>query len=276
LLCAGDEKDKSVAISFVNLERLRAVRAAKSELADRLERATLPTLTSEACEGLDKDASNGDGALHHWCLKVLQDGVDRKEELNLVGLSYGIATWDDWAKRLAESYVIQTELFDCFATTSNSGATPSLEGWKVPTKRHDVCVSGHEKLDGSRRFEPLAAQLHGRGPRGTLLKMDVEGAEWEALGAVEDEELQKVDLFDLQIYLCGGPLASGGEERARGLRERVQVLERLARIFYVVARAPEKGSLFRGKEDADLCGGGMRYPDTISMSYVNRQRFAEV
>ena len=33
--------------------------------------------------------------------------------------------------RLANVFGVRTILFDCFATPSNSGKTPSLEGWKV-------------------------------------------------------------------------------------------------------------------------------------------------
>ena len=40
-------------------------------------------------------------------------------------------------------------------------------------------------------FEPPPA-----GPAGTLMKIDVEGGEWEALAAVSDEDLKKVDLLD--------------------------------------------------------------------------------
>ena len=69
-------------------------------ITDSLDPKKRKSPGGEDCEGLETSASNGDGALYHWCLTVLDRALAAKDEEQLVGLSYGIATWDDWAHRL--------------------------------------------------------------------------------------------------------------------------------------------------------------------------------
>merc|ERR1712113_1365911 len=126
-----------------------------------------------------------------------------RSDESLVGFSYGIDTWDSWSKRLANIYGIATVLYDCFATAAKLGRTPSLEGYEPPCLRKEICISDTTKTDNDgRQFESFSAHLAPRGPRGTLLKIDVEGNEWLPLQSVSDSDLNKIDLLDVQFYPC--------------------------------------------------------------------------
>jgi len=134
-----------------------------------------------------------------------------------------------------------------------------------------MCASAAwNSLTRGRRFELLGAHLRAHGAEGIFLKIDVEGYEWEALAAATDDELRKVSLFDLQLYLCND------RTDRKSLRSRVNVLERLAGIFGVVARAPADVERFRGQDDDAICAMDGRYPGTVSVSYVNRADLAAI
>jgi len=270
----------TVDVSYVSSERLAHARLARSELVDRIERSTAPTVAPERCDGFEDSASNGDGALHVWCRKVLEaavgigGGKGSKPPSGALGLSYGIFTWDSWSRHLSNNFKVPTVLYDCYATAATLGDTPALEGYKAPSRREEICLSGSERTEGGKKFQSLGQHLAPRGTRGTLVKIDIEGSEWSALRGLTDEELGKMDLLDLQIYLCHALPPDPVERRAK-LLQRVALLERLVALFGVTARAPQSRR-YRGRTDDELCGSKRSsYPDVISISYVNLARLAD-
>jgi len=98
-----------------------------------------------------------------------------------------------------------------------------------------------------------------------MVKIDIESAEWEALESMKDEDLAKVAMLDLQIYLCRD---LPHDDRRTALDRRIRLLERLTELFHVVARAPAHTSAFRGVADNEICSD--KFPQTVSATYVNK------
>jgi len=255
-----------VSASFVNGHALAETRKGQHELVDRIELASRVTVSADECDGIDSSATEGDGQLHGWCRSVLLAALERTaKDSRVVGISYGIATWDRFSRFMSDRYGVHTILYDCHVTPANAGKTPSLEGYKVPNTRKDVCLGERTYETGNRlAFETLEDHLHAR-KRGAFVKIDVEGDEWAPLANVPKDVLKKIDLLDMQFYLCHG------DRSKQGMMRKIEVLERLATIFSVTARAPKDGMRFRGKTDADLC----KDPPIFSVSYVNKARLAE-
>mmetsp|Transcript_95723 Transcript_95723/g.308754 ORF Transcript_95723/g.308754 Transcript_95723/m.308754 type:complete len:308 (+) Transcript_95723:118-1041(+) len=253
-------------------------------LTDHIERVTRPTVEDTKCNGFDHTASDGVGAAYAWCCKVMKNltRAASAKSIDLVGLSYGIFTWDRWSQFLANSYSVPTRLYDCYSTTKN---TAPLTGYKTPYTREDSCVGSKAGMFKGRHFVTLQSHLEARPAVGTLVKLDVEGSEWDVLEATTDDQLQKIDLLDMEIHFC--EMLSGGKDKE--LVRRAGILERLLAIFAVSAREPSPWRLWTGTKPGfavkNICTGmgGSKYDATengfptnwmASVSYVNRRHFA--
>jgi hypothetical protein len=271
---------------------------AGSGLVDRIANALEPRVLSKDCNGFT-DQGNG-GAYYRWCNKVLDQAVEHhKQDPQLVGLSYGIFTWDPWSRYLANDYNISTKLYDCYATKPFNGIHAK---YNIPYERNNVCVDGAARVDkDGRKFESFIDHLNTRPRRGTLVKMDVEGSEWAALKSVSDEDLKKIDLLDMEIHFCKSMDGMKPHEKRAEMEDRVKTLERLTRLFQVTGRDPaapndpdyteankKKGRGHDGdylnRTDDEICGdsmypgpkGGRHHAGMLSVSYVNRDRLAGV
>lgn len=274
-------------------------------MADRLAEALTPTVTAKDCDGF-YDEGHG-GAFYRWCLNVLNQAVDRRAKEGLLGLSYGIFTWDSWSRYMSNDFGVDTVLHDCFATTPFEGIHAN---YTVPYLRKDVCISGNgmSPLPGdSKRFESFNTHLAPRPSRGTFVKIDIEGSEWDILKNITDEELQKIDLLDMEIHMCHIPWAApegdanageginvwqstAADKRMALLRDRVETVERLLKVFSVTGRDPADHSdpnvgesnaeaNYYGHTDEEICGT-VNYPKKgcqgmFSISFVNKRRLAE-
>jgi len=240
---------------------------------NRIDWATRPTVSAKTCGGFDTEATNGPGAASWWCRRVLDAAVAGMGDNGLVGLSYGIFTWDTWSKRMSNHYRIPTELYDCYQQIESSPSKEILE-YKAPSRRHEICVDGKTHTRGGRRFESFAEHMQRRKGKRTVVKMDVEGSEWEALASCSDECLNSIDLLDLEIHLCE-------EACPKSLLAMAVVLERLLDFFEVTGRATGNDLPFDVNSSDDVVchprkGDGRVYPSTASISYVNKARLAEL
>jgi len=245
-----------------------------SQLVIRIAAATRPASgIAEQCGGLDTAASSGEGAWYAWCKKLLSRLLSGEAVKNRVGLSYGISTWDNWSKRLANEYGVRTLLFDCYCTTENCGPTPSLEGYKTPNTRIAKCVAGEKFSLEGRDFETLSSRLSTLTVNSAFLKLDVEGSEWGSLRRLTDADLRKIDILNLKVYFCGKPQETVSDD-VIGMPERVAILERLAKHFLVTARSPSNPKLWLGPTDHNLCGHSDK-TGWASISYASRERVSE-
>ena len=130
--------------------------------------------------------------------------------------SYGINGYDGWGCDVATRLASTTHQYDCFNVEVPICATGR-------TIFHPLCVAGTERSDETgRRFESLSKQIADNGDRlrRLVVKMDVEGAEWESLLRTPNETLRRVDQLVLELH-------GVDEERF------VAVVQKLKRTFHI-------------------------------------------
>ena len=141
------------------------------------------------------------------CRNLLQDVA--------AGYSYGISGYDGWGCDIATRRKVPVHQYDCFNTEVPVCKTGQ-------TIFHAECVGGTSRTEEGRLFDTLPGQLtkNGDGARHVVIKMDVEGAEWESLPVIPDEVWQRVDQLVIEMH---------------GVREQqyLDVVRRLKTFFHV-------------------------------------------
>ena len=178
-------------------DRQRAVREA---LRDELRTVTLANCT------LKRYGSDHDGGY-----LLCENLVARAES----AYSYGIATEDNWGCDVSRQLDVAVHQYDCFTPHR-----PACGGGRFVF--HDECIGPTRTTVEARRFDTLAAQIAANGDAGRrlLVKMDVEGAEWESLRATPDAVLDTIDQFAMELH--------GTDETS------LEVVRRLKERFYLV------------------------------------------
>jgi hypothetical protein len=130
--------------------------------------------------------------------------------------SYGIEGRDEWACDVARQTGVPVHEYDCFDPRRPvcPGATFLFQ---------DECVGGTYDVSNKRVFDTVAHQIAKNGDSGKrlVLKMDVEGSEWDAFPALADEALGTIDQMLVEFHRTEEPRFLG-------------VVERLKRTFYIV------------------------------------------
>ena len=140
---------------------------------------------------------------------------------NLIGgtqaaYSYGIDTEDNWGCDVSRELGVPVQQYDCFTPHR-----PSCEGGKFVF--HDECVGTRlETIDGQ-PFDTISSQILQNGDTGKnlLMKIDIEGAEWDSLMATPDAVLDKILQMPMELH---------------GIDQRkfLEVVRRLKKQFYLV------------------------------------------
>lgn len=185
----------------VYLTRQRAERAIREALLDELT-----TVTLSNCD-LTRYGGEHDGG--YVLCGNLVEGVQ-------AAYSYGIETEDNWGCQVAREQGVTTHQYDCFTEHR-----PTCDGGTVAF--HDECVGPKaETIDGN-AFDSIPGQIAKNGDTGKrlLVKMDIEGAEWDSLLATPDSVLATIDQLPMELH---------GTDEARFL----EVVRRLKRQFYLV------------------------------------------
>ena len=131
------------------------------------------------------------------------------------GYSYGISGYDQWGCDVSRALSVPMHQYDCFNLTR-----PVCLGGR--TEFHEECIGGElATLDG-RLFDSLENQFakNGDGGKQVIVKMDVEGAEWESLQRTPDAVFEKIDQLTIELH-------GVGEERF------LSVVQKLKQFFYV-------------------------------------------
>jgi hypothetical protein len=111
--------------------------------------------------------------------------------------SYGISGYDGWGCDTAARLSATTHQYDCFNVQQ-----PTCT--KGTTVFHPLCIAGEAKVDQEgRTFQSLEQQLadNDHAESRVVVKMDVEGAEWESLLRTPEAVLQHVDQLVLVSQL---------------------------------------------------------------------------
>jgi hypothetical protein len=132
------------------------------------------------------------------------------------GYSYGISGYDQWGCDVARKFNVRVHEYDCFNLTKPSCA----DGVTV---FHAECVGPSRRTgENGRIFDTLENQLasNGDGADRVVLKMDVEGAEWETLLLTTSAVLERIDQLVVEFH-------------GVGLEHQIAVVRRLKQFFHV-------------------------------------------
>jgi hypothetical protein len=183
------------------------VRDVREALLKELHTVTLKNCTLKRYGGTGaKDQPDIGGYL--MCAN-LADGIQ-------TAYSYGIAGEDSWGCQVSREFGVTIHQYDCF-----NDDRPSCDGGHFVF--HDECVGPKTETIDKRPFDTIPSQVVRNGDAGKvlLMKIDVEGAEWDSLMATPDEVLDRI----VQI-----PMEFHGTNEAKF----VDVVRRLKRQFYLV------------------------------------------
>jgi hypothetical protein len=109
--------------------------------------------------------------------------------------SYGIGTDDYWGCQISTTHKVPVHQYDCFKPTK-----VACDG--AIFKLNAECVGPRaEKIDG-RPFDTIANQIAKNGDTGKkmVVKIDVEGAEWDAILATPDSVLAQIDQMPMELH----------------------------------------------------------------------------
>ena len=138
------------------------------------------------------------------------------------GYSYGVGPNDEWGCDISTRYSVPVHQYDCFDPARPSCTTGQFVF-------HDECIAQRREIIDSRTFDTLVNQITQNGDIGKrlIVKIDIEGAEWDSLLAAPDEVLQSIDQMPMELHVPRRGLAENGEKI-------LSVLDKLKRHFYVV------------------------------------------
>lgn len=167
----------------------RPVRVAKTRAEQVRERlyAELQPVRLANCT-LERFGEAADGG-YLMCGNLLDDVA--------AGYSYGISNYDGWGCDISRRLGVRVHQYDCFDT--REPACPA-EG---DTLFHAECVAGEAFLDAEgRRFDTVASHVarNGDDARRVVVKMDVEGAEWDSLFQAPDTLLDRIDQITVEFH----------------------------------------------------------------------------
>lgn len=134
----------------------------------------------------------------------------------MAGYSYGISGYDGWGCEVSTQLKIKIHQYDCFDTRLPK---PCPGG---DTEFHPECVAPKSFIESERIFDSMAGQFKKNRDVGKQLvvKMDVEGAEWDALEQASDETLDQIDQLAIEMHYVENP-------------QYVRVVKRLKERFHV-------------------------------------------
>ncbi len=130
--------------------------------------------------------------------------------------SYGVGRNDDWGCDVSRLYHVPVYEYDCF-----DPARPTCHGGTFVF--HNECVGNRAGYRDSRLFDTLESQIRRNNDIGrrVIIKMDIEGAEWDSLLAAPDELLASIPQLAMEMHGFDDPKI-------------VEVLRKLKRNFYLV------------------------------------------
>jgi hypothetical protein len=189
-------------------ERLPKIREFLVNLKTRVELlAELQPVVLKNCT-LKRFGSANDGG--YLLCENLSEGIQS-------AYSYGIGRNDDLGCDVSKRYDVPVHQYDCF-----DPARPKCEDGIFVF--HNECIGPQSGRDeGGRVFDTVQNQIAKNLDTGKrlIVKMDIEGAEWDSLLATPDTVLDQIDQMPMELH---------------GVNERrfLEVVRRLKQNFYLV------------------------------------------
>jgi hypothetical protein len=178
------------------------VRRIRAEIARELTPVTLSN-----CDWIRVGSRNDGG--YPMCGNLL-DGIQ-------TAYSYGIGGNDDWGCQISSTFKVPVHQYDCFQPT------------RLPCRGGDFrlnaeCVGPKAEVQDGRPFDTIANQIRRNGDAGKriVVKMDIEGAEWQSILAAPDELFASIVQMPMELH------GTDTEDVLNGLRK-------LKRHFHLVA-----------------------------------------
>ena len=130
--------------------------------------------------------------------------------------SYGISGYDGWGCQVSTELKVRTHQYDCFDTRLPK---PCPGG---DTEFHPECVAPKSFTESERIFDSMASQFKKNrdGGKQLVVKMDIEGAEWDSLEQASDETLDQIDQLAIEMHYVENP-------------QYIRVVQRLKERFHV-------------------------------------------
>jgi hypothetical protein len=131
------------------------------------------------------------------------------------GYSYGISGYDGWGCDVSRRLHVTVHQYDCFDLREPSCPDGS-------TRFHGECVAGTRSVADGRLFDTMRAQFAKNGDEGKrlVMKMDVEGAEWDSFLLAPDSVFDRIDQLQVEFHHVDD-------------RRYVAAMQRLKQFFYV-------------------------------------------
>lgn len=127
-----------------------------------------------------------------------------------VAYSYGINGTDNWGCQISEILKVAVHQYDCFNT-----AVPFCPGGD--TRFHAECVGPEPSTFEGLPFDSVGNQVSKNGDAGkrVVMKMDVEGSEWESLLKTPDSVFNEIDQLAVEFHEVEAPTFLATVERLK-------------------------------------------------------------
>ena len=144
------------------------------------------------------------------------------------GYSYGIAGYDKWGCDISTALKVPVHQYDCFDTTRPACVAGT-------TIFHAECVGDAAKMEQGRSFDTLANQVmrNNDTSKRLVLKLDVEGAEWNTLLSAPGEVLEHIDQMAVEFHwLQGGSTGWLHEDKYIAALKRLKQFFEIAHVHF--------------------------------------------
>lgn len=172
---------------------------------------------------------------------------------NWTALSFGGNGYDDWSDFMKPRLNVVPQLFDCFDPRPVSGVT-----------MRNACIGGRAQRareEGKHTFLDLDAELSNSPNRSLLVKLDIEGSEFDVLRELSDASFRKIAYLTVEYHFMGF-LGT----RCCDLGKVKELFQRLANEFVVI-----DGAAMRWGQESDCkIEGNFNWPNALSVSYIAR------